>query len=262
LGFPLRCCGPVFVSGLDAGRRTQAGKCFQCSFYQGPRYRGLRSCPGSEVWTELWHSDFHAIPGAPGFRAHPVCWYTFQVYLGGSLGPGYLDTPGLHNFLWVSEFHTAPVNSILLRSGSWMTGRPRSRPLGVDSGPGEGGSVGVRGAPEIYTQYSFYSRPDVHHVYLGPGCVRVAGLSSVPGPWGPGPNRPEWQPATHRGCVSIFLTRFSSPPPLPPSAAPLPIPWKRGWGRGLGGVVGPTKVLQIFKQPKYSHALMFLTQFS
>ncbi len=44
-----------------------------------------------------------------------------------------------------------------------MAGGPRYRPLGVDSGPGERGSEGVRGAPEPYTHIHFYSHPDVRH---------------------------------------------------------------------------------------------------
>ncbi len=42
-----------------------------------------------------------------------------------------------------------------------MAGRPRSRPLGVDPGPGEGCSEGLLGAPEPYTNIFVYSRPDV-----------------------------------------------------------------------------------------------------
>ncbi len=45
-----------------------------------------------------------------------------------------------------------------------MAGGPRSRPSGVDSGPGEGGSEGVRGAPAPYKTKQIYSHPDVHHV--------------------------------------------------------------------------------------------------
>ncbi len=44
-----------------------------------------------------------------------------------------------------------------------MAGRPRSRPLGVDSGPGQGGSEGVPGAPEPYTNIISSSRPDARH---------------------------------------------------------------------------------------------------
>ncbi len=45
-----------------------------------------------------------------------------------------------------------------------MAGGPRSRRLGVDSGPGRGGSEGVRGAPEPYKNIYVYRRPDVHYV--------------------------------------------------------------------------------------------------
>ena len=47
-----------------------------------------------------------------------------------------------------------------------MAGRPRSRSPGVDSGPGEGGSEGLRGAPEPFSKIYFYCRPDVRQVLL------------------------------------------------------------------------------------------------
>ncbi len=40
-----------------------------------------------------------------------------------------------------------------------MAGRLDSRPLGVDSGPGEGSLGGVRGAAELYDKIYFHSRP-------------------------------------------------------------------------------------------------------
>ncbi len=50
-----------------------------------------------------------------------------------------------------------------------MAGGPHSRPLGVDSGPGEGGSEGVRRGPKPYKSIHFYSHPDVHHGSHDPG---------------------------------------------------------------------------------------------
>ncbi len=44
-----------------------------------------------------------------------------------------------------------------------MAGRPRSLPLVVDSGPGDRGSEGVRGALKTCNNLHFYSHPDVRH---------------------------------------------------------------------------------------------------
>ena len=48
---------------------------------------------------------------------------------------------------------------------------PRSRPLGVDSGPGEGGSEGVPGAPNPINK-NMFSRPDVSRATLSGSIVR------------------------------------------------------------------------------------------
>ena len=49
-------------------------------------------------------------------------------------------------------FYWSFFDFVSIRELFGMAGRPRSRPLGVDSGPGEGGSEGVRGAPEPYNK--------------------------------------------------------------------------------------------------------------
>ncbi len=48
---------------------------------------------------------------------------------------------------------------------SGMAGRPRSRPLGVDFGPGVGGPEGDRGRPKPSKNIHFCSHPDARHVY-------------------------------------------------------------------------------------------------
>ncbi len=56
----------------------------------------------------------------------------------------------------------------------------RSRPRGVDSAPGEGGSEGVRAAPKLRTSIHLYGHPDVRHVQHPEqsGCFGV-GRSSI-----------------------------------------------------------------------------------
>jgi hypothetical protein len=71
-----------------------------------------------------------------------------------------LDVSGCFLYSYWSFF-----DFVLTRGFFGMAGRPRSRPLGVDSGPGEGVPVVVRGAPHRLTIHLFYSHPDVRHVY-------------------------------------------------------------------------------------------------
>ena len=47
------------------------------------------------------------------------------------------------------------TNFVLIRDFFGMAGGPRSRPLGADSGPGEGDPEGVRGGPKPYTTIYF-----------------------------------------------------------------------------------------------------------
>jgi hypothetical protein len=66
-----------------------------------------------------------------------------------------------------------------------MSGRPRSRALGVDTGLRGGVSEGVRGAPQAYKNIHFYSHPSANicfcliQVGRQIACCSRGGLASV-----------------------------------------------------------------------------------
>ncbi len=100
----------------------------------------FRVCVSVEVFLSTEASLQYTRDPLIGTQVHPVVV---------SLSARYILPQGRRaGRLWV-YFYGSFLDVVSIRELFGMAGRPRSRPLGVDSGPREAGPEGVRGAPKL-----------------------------------------------------------------------------------------------------------------